>query len=320
MKELLDIWSKPRPALVKGAPRCLIYNQLKMLQNFESVFTACFSPVCLLAHMELRGKGLGCYCGFTRLQLFHAPFFDILWIPKDPQATPWETTACKDKVENLYFMYHWSSMILQENQEEENHGLWFHCKKELSYCNNKGFSSNKTRQVWSCCAVSTPRSQGRASHAANAPRSPQGKDHRANRFRPTFLRRAVVQTRPSFLSLPREWEAVRCKDAALAKWPFPCLFLSSRRMDSLNAINVLVKPSCSAPCTHSSWQSSVLWTPCGYCVVLSPHLPWRSQSLNHLNKVVLVRVGYTLATQLRNAGIWDFSGKALLKDLWGVLY
>lgn len=179
--------------------------------------------------------------------------------------------------------YHWSSLILQENQEEENHGLWFHCKKELSYCNSKGFSSNKTRQVWSCCAASTPRSQGRASHAANAPSSPQGKDHRANRFRPTFLRRAVVQTCPSFLSLPREWEAVRCKDAALARWPFPCLFLSSRRMDSLNAINVLVKPSCLAPCTHSSWQSSVLWTPCGYCVVLSPHLPWRSQSLNHLN-------------------------------------
>lgn len=76
-----------------------------MLQNFESTFPACFFPVHLLACMELRGKGLSCYCGFTHLLLLHAPFSDVLWIPKDPQA-PWETTACKDKVENLYFMYH----------------------------------------------------------------------------------------------------------------------------------------------------------------------------------------------------------------------
>lgn len=66
----------------------LIYNQLKMLQNFESVFTAFLSPVCLLAHTELRGTGLGHYCGFTHLQLFHAAFGGILWIPKEPQATP----------------------------------------------------------------------------------------------------------------------------------------------------------------------------------------------------------------------------------------
>lgn len=54
-RTLSHLESNPRPALVKGAPRCLIYNQLKMLQNFESVFTAFFFPVCLLACTELRG-------------------------------------------------------------------------------------------------------------------------------------------------------------------------------------------------------------------------------------------------------------------------
>lgn len=43
--------SKPRPALVRGAPRCLIYNQLKMLQNFESVFTA-FFPLSACWHIR----------------------------------------------------------------------------------------------------------------------------------------------------------------------------------------------------------------------------------------------------------------------------
>lgn len=142
-RALRHLESKPRPALVKGAPRCLIYKQLKMLQNFESVFTAFFSPICLLARMELRGKGLGCHCGFTHLQLFHAPFFDILWIPKDPQATPWETTAWKDKVKKLFFMYHWSSLILQENREEENHRLWFHCKKSCLIATTKVFLRTK---------------------------------------------------------------------------------------------------------------------------------------------------------------------------------
>lgn len=90
-RTLSHLESKPRPALFKGASRCLIYNQLKMLHNFETVFTAFLSTVCLLAHTELRGKGLGCYCGFIHLQLFHTLFFffffDILWIPKDPQYT-----------------------------------------------------------------------------------------------------------------------------------------------------------------------------------------------------------------------------------------
>lgn len=154
----------------------------------------------------------------------------------------------------------------------------------------KDLSSNKTRQVWSCCAVSTLRSQRSASHAANAPSSLQGKDHIANRFRPTFPTRAVVQTCPSLLSLPREWKVGRCKDTALPRWPFPCFFVSSGRMDSLNVINMLVKPSCLVLCTPSFWQSLVFWTYCGYRVVSSLRLLWRRQSLNHLSKVVLVRL------------------------------
>lgn len=47
-RTLRRLGSKPGLALVHRAPRCLIYKQLKMLQNFESVFTALFSP-CLLA-------------------------------------------------------------------------------------------------------------------------------------------------------------------------------------------------------------------------------------------------------------------------------
>lgn len=69
-RTLSHLESKPRPALLfKEASRCLIYNQLKMLHNFESVFTAFLFTICLLAHTELRGKGLGCYCGFIHLQL-----------------------------------------------------------------------------------------------------------------------------------------------------------------------------------------------------------------------------------------------------------
>jgi len=87
-RTLSHLESKPRPTLFEGAPRCLIYNKPNTLQNFASVFTAFLSPICVLARMELQGKSLGCYCGFTHLQLFHALFFDILWIPEDPQATP----------------------------------------------------------------------------------------------------------------------------------------------------------------------------------------------------------------------------------------
>lgn len=84
-------------------------------------------------------------------------FFDILWIPKDPQATPWETTAWKDKVENLYFMYHWSSLVLQENWEEESCGPWFHCTKSRLIVTTKVFlwtKLDKSEVVlqWAHCA------------------------------------------------------------------------------------------------------------------------------------------------------------------------
>lgn len=108
-------------------------------------------------------------------------------------------------------------------------------QKELSYCKNKGFSSNKMRQVSSCCAVGALCSQGKATHAANAPSSLQSKDRTANRFRPMFPTRAVVQTCPSFLSLPGEWKAVKYKDAALERWSFPCLsFLQKNRFIECN--------------------------------------------------------------------------------------
>lgn len=171
---------------------------------------------CLLAGMYRITRGLGCYCGFTCLQLFHALFFDILWIlrppleKQQPGKTRWK--ICTSCIIGVPWYY-------RKNGRREDCGLQFHSIKEQSYCNNKGFSWNRTRQVWSCWSVSTPRSWERASCAANAPGSLQGKDCTANTFRPTFPTRTVVWTCPSFLSVPRE----DCKDVALPRWPFPCL-------------------------------------------------------------------------------------------------
>lgn len=120
---------------------------------------------------------------------------------------------------------------------------------------------------------------------------------------------------------PREWETTRCKDVALARIPFPWLFLFFyRRMDSLKGINMLLKPSCLALSTSAFWQGLVLSTLCVYCAMLSLHFPWKSWSLNLWGEVLLVRLSYMVTTQLRNASIWDSSGMTLLKDLQGVLY
>lgn len=153
-------------------------------------------------------------------------FCPILWVPKDPQATPWELTAWKGKVENLCFGVHLLVFLgatgIPGGGKSRTLGS---LQKELPCCDNEGFSWNKSRQVWNCCAVSSPCSQGRVSRAANAPSALQGKDCAANRLSPTLPRRPVQQTCPSFPSIPpREWEATRCKDVGLARSAFPWLF------------------------------------------------------------------------------------------------
>lgn len=110
-------------------------------------------------------------------------FFPILRVPKDPQATPWEPTAWKDKVENLCLGVHLfelpGSTAVPGGGKSRTLGS---LQKELSCSENEGFSWNKSRQVWSCCAVSSPCSQGRVSLAANAPCALQGKDFAASRL------------------------------------------------------------------------------------------------------------------------------------------
>lgn len=130
-------------------------------------------------------------------------FFPILRVPKDPQATPWEPTAWKDKVENLCFGAHSLEFLGSTGKPGGGKSRTLvSLPKELSCCDSKGFSSSRSRQVWSCCAVSSQCSQGRVSRAANAPSALQGKDRAANRLSPTLPTRPVVQTCPSFPSLP----------------------------------------------------------------------------------------------------------------------
>lgn len=112
----------------------------------------------------------------------------------------------------------------------------------------------------------------------------------------------------------------KVQGCSISKDTLPLTFsFFSRRMNSLKGI-LLLKPSCLALSTHAFWQSLVLCTLCVYCAMLSLHVLWKSQSLNRWGEVFLVRLSYMVTTQMRNAGIWDPSGKTLLEDLQGVLY
>lgn len=248
-------------------------------------------------------------------------FFPILRVPKDPQATPWEPTAWKDKVENLCFGVH-SLEFLSSTGKPGGGKLWTlsSLQKELSCCDNKDFSWNKSRQVWSCCAVSSLCSQGRMSCAANAPSALQGKN--CSQQAPSNPPKETSHTELSIIPqyLPREWEATRCKDVALARTPFPWLFLFFQKNEFIEGNKPVVKtsmPGTEHPCLLAKLGS--LHILCLLCRVI-PALSMKSQSLNRWGEVFLVRLSYMVTTQLRNAGIWDSSGKTLLKDLQGLLY
>lgn len=235
-------------------------------------------------------------------------FFPILRVPKDPQATPWEATAWKDKVENLCFGAHSLEFLGSTGKPGGGKSrILVSLPKELSCCDSKGFSSSRSRQVWSCCAVSSQCSQGRVSRAANAPSALQGKDRAANRLSPTKSQQdqlyRLVHHSPVF---PQGMGGNKVQGCGISKVTLPLSFwFFSRRMDSLKGVNMLLKPSCLAPSAHSFWQSLVLCTLCVYCATLSPHFPRKSRSLNHWGKVFLVRLSYMMTTQLGNAGIWD---------------
>lgn len=191
--------------------------------------------------------------------------------------------------------------------------------KVLFSCTNKFFALNEVGQVWSCCAASTPFSVGRALRAANAPSPVPGRPH-SQQVQANLSKKSSC-TDLSLIPQPL-WGLgdSRRQGCSSSKVSLPCLSMIYRRMNSSEVIKALIQ------CTHSSRQSSPLWPPRGYHSVLSPHLT-RMSVPESLKQGVFggagLPAGHTALTperQLRNAGIWDFSGETLLKDLWGVLY
>lgn len=85
---LRHLKSKPRLALVKGAPRCLIYKQLKMLLNFESVFIAFFSPWLLAGTYGITREWFGLLLWFYPFTVvpctIFSPFYGPLKIHRPP--------------------------------------------------------------------------------------------------------------------------------------------------------------------------------------------------------------------------------------------
>lgn len=208
-------------------------------------------------------------------------FFPILRVPKDPQATPWEPTAWKDKVENLCFGAHSLEFLGSTGKPGGGKSQTLvSLQKELSCCDNKGFLQTEV---------------GKSEVVVQWVHSAHSRECRVLQRHPVPFKAKTVQPTGSVQPsqqhqlyrlvhhspvFPQGMGSNKVQGCSISKVTLPLSFWGffSRRMDSLKGVNMLLKPPCLALSTHSFWQRLVLCTLCVYYAMLSPHFPWKSWS------------------------------------------